>query len=48
MHAPLLPLALVHPYQRKVPPRVRLFMDWLSALCAKQFGTSAEEAPARD
>ncbi|WNG26254.1 LysR family transcriptional regulator [Cystobacter fuscus] len=45
---PPLPLALVHPYQRKVPPRVRLFMDWLAALCAKQFGTSAEEAPAGD
>ncbi|WP_002627447.1 LysR family transcriptional regulator [Cystobacter fuscus] len=45
---PPLPLALVHPYQRKVPPRVRLFMDWIAALCAKQFGTSAEEAPTGD
>jgi LysR family transcriptional regulator, regulator for bpeEF and oprC len=38
---PLLPLSLLHPYQRKVPPRVRVFMDWLAALCARQFGTTA-------
>ncbi|WP_395848392.1 LysR substrate-binding domain-containing protein [Cystobacter fuscus] len=45
---PPLPLALVHPYQRKVPPRVRIFMDWIATLCAKQFGTSAQEASAGD
>jgi LysR family transcriptional regulator for bpeEF and oprC len=39
---PPLPLALVHPYQGKLPPRVRVFMDWLAALCAKQFGTAVE------
>ncbi|WP_434379615.1 LysR substrate-binding domain-containing protein [Melittangium boletus] len=37
---PPLPLALVHPYQRKVPPRVRVFMDWLVALLERHFGAA--------
>ena len=40
---PPLPLALVHPYQRKVPPRVRVFMDWLEGVCARHFGSATKE-----
>ncbi|WPB81395.1 LysR family transcriptional regulator [Archangium violaceum] len=42
---PPLPLSLVHPYQRSVPPRVRVFMDWLAGVCARQFGSAAGRAP---
>ncbi|WNG50582.1 LysR family transcriptional regulator [Archangium minus] len=45
---PPLPLSLVHPYQRKVPPRVRVFMDWLTALCARQLGTTSGESHPED
>jgi LysR family transcriptional regulator for bpeEF and oprC len=42
---PPLPLSLVHPYQRKPPPRVRVFMDWLTGVCAKHFGGTDEARP---
>ena len=38
---PAHPLHLVHPYQRKVPPRVRVFMDWLVALFGRHFGANS-------
>lgn len=37
-------LTLVHPYQRKVPPRVRVFMEWLVVLLGRHFG-AAPPAP---
>jgi LysR family transcriptional regulator, regulator for bpeEF and oprC len=44
---PPLPLALVHPYPRKVPHRVRVFMDWLVALLGRHFG-AASTSPGAD
>jgi LysR family transcriptional regulator, regulator for bpeEF and oprC len=35
------PLALVHPYQRKVPPRVRVFVDWLVGVMGQHFGATS-------